>query len=109
MPSRTHRPGVTTRGTAKDLADHGVGYSSNGEGEYSRRSAQAPEVTMVGFVPKGRGKQTTPALIAEHTSLLAKLRGEMLLETDPARLAKLKKNFDIKQRFVDRLRNETLS
>jgi hypothetical protein len=107
MPAK-FRPRVITHGTAKDLADNAVGYSPNGESEHSRRSAQ-PTPTMVGHVRKGRGPQTTAELVADHTSRLAKLRGEMLLETNPARLAKLKKNFDIKQKFVDRLRNEKSS
>lgn len=98
--------GVIVRGTAREIAEHGTGYSANGEGEYSRRVASAPNVKMRGHVAKTRGKHSQVALIAENESLLARLRGEIAIETDPARLAKLKKNFEIKTRFVERLRSE---
>ena len=98
--------GAITRGTARDLADHGHGFSANGESEYSRRSARAPDVTMVGHVAKGHGPRTHAALIAENESQLAKLRGDILLTTDRVRLAKLRKSFEIKLRFVERLKKE---
>lgn len=99
------RPGVVTRGTARDLADNGAGYSCNGESQYSRNAAQ-PNVRMAGNSAKTTGKHTQAALIAENESQLAKLRGDISLETDPTRREKLKKNFDIKARFVARLKAE---
>jgi hypothetical protein len=100
------RPGVITRGTARDLADHDAGYSPNGESEHSRRSASAPNFTTRSHVARTKGKHTSAALIAENQSLLAKLRGEMLTETNPAKLAKLRKNFEIKTRFITKLESQ---
>ncbi len=102
-----YRPGVISRGGPKDLSDHAVGYVASGEGEYSRRAASPDaNATMPSYAPKTRGPRNNAALIAQNESQMAKLRGDMLIETDPAKLAKLKKNFDIKQRFVERIRNE---
>jgi hypothetical protein len=102
------RPGVIVHGTAADLAADSGGYVSSGEGQYSRRSANPP-VTMVGYESKRQGRHTVRQLIRWHTSQLAKLRGEILMATDPTRLVKLQKNFDIKTRFVAKLRNENES
>jgi hypothetical protein len=96
------RPGVITEGTARDLADSGVGYSCNGESQFSRNAAQ-PNTTTRSHVARTKGKHTSAALIAENKSLLATLRGAILIETSPAKLAKLRKNFEIKSRFIERL------
>jgi hypothetical protein len=100
------RPGVVRRGTARDLADHDAGYSANGESEHSRRAASAPNFTTRSHVARTKGKHTSADLIAENKSLLAKLRGEILTETNPARLAKLRRNLEIKSRFVAKLESE---
>jgi hypothetical protein len=100
------RPGVFTRGTARDLADLGNGYAANGEGQYSRQAASPPLVALSGYVPKTRGRRSHSALIAQNVSLMAKLRGDLLLTDDPIKRARIEKNLDIKQRFIARLKAE---
>ena len=62
-----HKPNVTTRGTARDLADHGIGYTANGESEHSRRCAQTGSNVML-RTGKGllsvKGKRTTELNLA---------------------------------------------
>lgn len=97
---------IIHRGTSsRDLSDHGDGYSANGESEHSRRAASERDFMMPRHVAKGRGKRTPAGLIAENESELVRLRGEMLIETNPTRLVKLKRNFEIKSRFVERLKS----
>jgi hypothetical protein len=92
--------------SSRQLADHEEGFSANGESMYSRRSANPP-VTMVGYVGKTKGKHTIGQLIRYHSSLLAKLNGDLMLTTDPVRRARIEKSIAIKSRFVERLKSET--
>ncbi|WMT75069.1 hypothetical protein [Bradyrhizobium sp. Ash2021] len=104
------RPPNVHRGTtSRDLADHGVGYSASGESEFSRRAASVPNVKMPSYAvskPKLRGPLSRPEVIAENERELLKLRDRIRLATDPAKLAKLKKNLNIKMSFVEKLRAE---
>jgi hypothetical protein len=101
-------PGVVRHGTAKNLADVGQGYSANGESEFSRQSAHsANAVKMRGNSPKTTGKRTTAEIIAQNETQLAKLRGNLLIENNPARIAKMKRDLEIKSAFVARLKAET--
>jgi hypothetical protein len=109
-------PNVTRHGTPKDLADHGVGYVSSGEGEFSRRAAGGGNVKMRGYEePKPRGEGTSrlrgprskDALIAENERALKKLRERITRENIPALFIRLKQQIEIKSRFIARLRNGT--
>src|ERR1700737_4954471 len=91
-------PGVVKHGSAKNLADHGAGYSANGESEFSRQSAHAPNVSLK------KGKRTDGRLIRETEKALRKLKYRASEERDPTRLMKLEKNIAIKSAFLDRLR-----
>jgi hypothetical protein len=91
-------------GSAADLADQSFGYSPNGESQHSRRSAKPPR--MLGHVKKRNGRHTLLELILEQTSLIAGLRGEILLETNARRREKLQRNFEIKTAFLARLQRE---
>ena len=64
---------------------------------------------MAGHLPRMRGTRSHSELIAENERLMSKIRGDLLLATDPAKVEKLKKNLDIKTRFVERLRAEKSS
>jgi hypothetical protein len=99
-------PNVTRRGTAKELADLGHGYSANGESEFSRHSAHSANVKMRSHAPKTRGARTTSDIIAQSESQLAKMRGDLMLENNPARIVKLKRDMEIKGAFVARLKSE---
>jgi hypothetical protein len=100
------RPRVFVHGTARNLADVAIGYTSNGESMYTRNVAHSANVRLPGAVPKRRGKHTTEALIAEHTSALAKLKGDLLISDSPTKRARLEKSISIKTNFVQRLRSE---
>src|SRR5260221_5369201 len=109
MASR--RPGVTSRGTARELAELDNGFAANGESMFTRRAAKPDaNATMAGNVPKTRGRHSHAALIAENMSALAKLRGDLLLaSSDPARQVLIRHNITIKENFLQRLRSEMLS
>jgi hypothetical protein len=112
MAGRTHRPGVTSQGTANDLAELGNGYAANGESEHSRRAARPDRyVTFARLIEKVQSNERRDHLIRRHSRALANLRGDIMVakRNDPARVAKLEKNLEIKQRFVDRLRSEKSS
>jgi hypothetical protein len=102
-------PGVTRTGTAKDLADRAVGYVSSGESMWSRNAASPGNIKLAGYqgnIRKVRGPKSNEELIAEATKALAKLQRDVRAETNPVRLAKLRKNFEIKTRFIARLTSE---
>jgi hypothetical protein len=94
------KPGITRRGTAKDLADHDAGYAPNGESEHSRRSASSPKISL------SHGKRNDGRLIRENEIKLAKIRARLLTENNPAQLVKLKRDFEIKSAFIERLKSE---
>jgi hypothetical protein len=100
------RPGVTSVGTARDLAEKGLGYAANGIGEYSRHSAHSQNIKLPGYVehgPKVRGPRAPGQLLGETIKALAKLERDARTERDLTRLAKLKKNIGIKSAFIARL------
>ncbi|SDI54382.1 MULTISPECIES: hypothetical protein [Bradyrhizobium] len=107
---------------SRDPADHGVGYSASGTSEHSRHSAHRASATattrdeperLVGARKveegrhHGRGKRTRWQLIEENHRRLGKIVERLKIETDPAVLEKLRKNFEIKTAFLARLRAET--
>lgn len=101
------RPGVTQHGTAKQLADNGVGYTASGESEWSRQAAsngnakmQSAEPDQVRGVFKSKPKED---LIYRNRHAIRKLARKMKTETDPIKLAKLKKHYEIKSMFLSKL------
>ena len=91
-------PGIVRHGTARNLADHRDGCSANGESEFSRQSAHAPNISL------NKGKRTDGRLIRETEKALGKLKYRASEERDPKRIMKLEKNIAIKSAFLDRLR-----
>ena len=88
-------------GTAAQLADHGVGFSANGESQWSRRSASVPKIAL------SRGTRTDGRLIREVERDLGKLRHQASIEREPVRLAKLRKNITIKSAFLKKLQGHS--
>jgi hypothetical protein len=101
-----------TKGTARESAEHGEGFSANGESQYSRRAAQPDNIKMRGFHEgeRGTGKYRGPRSIADNIRFieteLRQVQTALIHETAPERIAKLKKKIEIKTRFLDRLRGE---
>jgi hypothetical protein len=115
MASRRAAPGVVRHGTARQLADVGIGYTASGAGEYTRQAAHAAAgIKMNSHAPrKDRGRDfpgkryPTMSLgekIAFQASALAKLNIDLILETSAEKRAKIAKNVDIKTRFLERLK-----
>jgi hypothetical protein len=93
-----HSPGVRRHGTARQEAEHDAAYSANGESQYSRQVASTPKL--------GEGKRTDGRLIREQSGALAKLRFKASIEMDPARLAKIGKDIEIKSKFLAKLKGQ---
>jgi hypothetical protein len=87
-------------GTAGQLADHGTGYSANGESQFSRQSASAPVIKL------SEGKRTHGRLIRENQKGLVRLQRRAYEERDPVALAKIKKDIAIKTAFIAKLQSE---
>src|SRR5260370_36831316 len=97
------RAGVISHGTARDLAEKGEGYAANGLSEHSRHAAHSQNIKLPSYqanVRKIRGPKSSAELIEEATKALAKLQRDARSETNPVRLAKLRKNVEIKTRFI---------
>jgi hypothetical protein len=101
------RPGVVSHGTARDLADHSVGYSASGESQFSRNAAstgggrdadQLPDSIKGRYAPDRKSN-----LIFRNRQEIRKIARKIKDETDPAKLAKLKKNYAIKSMFLAKL------
>ena len=86
--------------SARDLAEHDEGYSANGEGEYSRRSASPPNIAL------STGRRTSGRLIRENQHALRKLEQHARIENDPIRKAKIRKNIAIKSSFLAKLKGQ---
>ena len=77
------------------------GYSASGASEHSRHTANASD-----FRIRGKGKWREPeAVIARYALQIEKLRTAIASESDPQRLAKLKRDIEIKSRLLESLRN----
>lgn len=102
-------PGVIRTGTARDLADHGVGYTANGESEHSRRAAQpGSNVTLrsgAGLL-NIKGRRTVELNLACNEVEVLRMKAALCTETNPTRRQKLVKNLEIKGAFCERLRAE---
>jgi hypothetical protein len=110
-------PKVIQHGTAKQLADVGVGYTASGASEHSRNAAHsANDIKLASHTPRkqrdrtfGGPRYVTLSLgekIAFQTSALAKLNIDLILEKNSERRAKLQKNIAIKSAFLERLKTE---
>jgi hypothetical protein len=98
------RPGAVTHGTARDLADHGAGYSANGESQFSRQSAStADSVKLPSYAPRQQRadkKKSPEALLKFQRSALARLRYDLSMATSTIRRQKIENNLAIKTRFI---------
>jgi len=92
--------GVIKHGTAKEIAEHATGYAANGESQHSRQIAHVN-------IKLGEGKRTNGRLIREQSGALAKLKHRATIEMDPERLAKIRKDIQIKSRFVAKLKSQS--
>ena len=96
-------PRVFRHGTARDLARIEDGYSGTGESMHSRYSAH-------GVSGDGRSARIPPKdtkeFLATTTKLIEKLRGNISLERNPDRKAKLQRDFELKTALAQRLENE---
>jgi hypothetical protein len=102
-------PGVVTHGTAKDLADVGVGYTASGASEHSRQSAHngRPRDEFANdFRPERPANLSHGELIARTAKQIAKLNGDILLEDNRARREKLRHRLDLKKQVFERLQSE---
>jgi hypothetical protein len=95
------RPTVIRGTSARDLAEHGLGYSANGESQYSRNAAATAANIVL-----SKGKRTDGRLLRENENQLAKITRRLAIETDPAKIMKLRQDREIKTRFVNKLRSE---
>lgn len=95
------------RGTAQELAEHGVGYVASGEGQYSRNVASSANIKLGGYREPETDDKSISSLIAHQTKLLQRLREKLAREIDPVRRAKLQKDFEIKARFIVKLRSRS--
>ncbi len=106
MASRGDR--VVRHGTARD-ADSAPGYTASGASEHSRNSAHGSKVQVaepdfaIGQQPT---KLTRLELIRENRRRLAKIEKRLLTETDPDKIAALKKSFEFKSYFLHKLEKE---
>jgi len=110
-----HGPRVVRHGTAKDLADHAVGYVASGSSEHTRHAAHGgkveakPEPEHIEGTARiegrshGRGSRTREQNIRESRKRIAGIARRMKTETDPVKLAALEKNYAIKSAYLAKL------
>lgn len=100
--------GVVRVGTARDLADHGVGYSANGESEHTRHAAHSQQKRE--HAARDRPTRPTRGGAREHfarvSKKIAKLRGDISLEKNAERRARLQHDFELKSVLLLRLEIE---
>jgi hypothetical protein len=107
-------PKVTRRGTAADLANLGVGYSASGASEHTRQAAHSTNVKMRSYEEPAPPKwhQDGPTLgekIADQAKKLAALHMRLRFERDPERCEKVRKNIEIKTKYLAKLKSEQLA
>jgi hypothetical protein len=98
-------------GTALDASKVADGYVGSGESVFSRRAAH-PENSVklrADHAYKTKGAHSRARLIKETASELARLRCDLRIETNAQKLAKLRSNIEIKERFLKRLNDEVAS
>jgi hypothetical protein len=101
--------GAIKHGTARELADQGVGYSASGSSEHSRHAAHSQSSREhYDFRPERKGKMTHGEFIARTSRQVAKLSGDILLEDNRARKARLQKDHLLKSQLLERLKREAL-
>jgi hypothetical protein len=111
------RPGVVSVGTARDLANVGVGYTGSGASEHTRQAAHGKGGSHDGVVLGGkvwRERVTVKAsTLADHNrkraifkieAELEQLRRHLKMEKSPTRLSRFKKDFEQRQEFLAHLR-----
>jgi hypothetical protein len=101
------RPGVITRGTARDLAVHGAGYVASGEGEFSRRAAQPGNATVTKEITELKAPRRRVDPIAYQLSEAARIRTNIQKHAaNPEKVAALQDLLRRKLSFIQRLRAE---
>ena len=98
-------PATLTTGTAKENAEHDEGFSANGESQFSRRAAHPDNVRLQGY-KRPRPKMALAADIGFNVIEIERMQRALTVERDPKRIAKLRKNIEIKTKFVERLKSE---
>ncbi len=101
--------GVIRHGSAKDLADHGTGYSANGESQFSRQAASAPNVNnsrgdpALLRAPRHRDRGVDP--IAFNQGEATRIRNNIRKHADnPEKVAALKAMLERKLALIEQLR-----
>jgi hypothetical protein len=99
---------TVSRGTAKDHAERGEGFSANGESAFSRRVAHPDLVRMKGYVrPRPQNSHAAHAADIRFNEIeIEKMQRAMTVERNPVRLAKLARSIAIKSAFVEKLKSE---
>jgi hypothetical protein len=98
-------PRVVRTGTAKELAEAGIGYTSNGVSEHSRHSSKAK--AEYDFHPRAPKDLTPGELLVRTSQQLAKLTIDLRLETSPEKVARIRRDIKCKTELFERLKDET--
>jgi hypothetical protein len=82
-----------------------VGYTSNGEGQYSRHSAQPHENVRLKINPRYRirGEHTLAQQIRETETRINWMECELRIETDKTKRERLAHDLGIRGRFLTKL------
>lgn len=89
-------------GTAREEAERAAGFSANGESEHTRRVSR-PAGGLERTLKDGH--RSNERLIRETIRALDKLSVRIAVEKDKERLLKLGRDYAIKTKFLDRLKN----
>ena len=103
------RKAIIQQGRAADLTKTSDGYVASGESSFSRRAAHSDHVRLNSYEKKRahvRQSRDNAANIRVQEIELERMQRATLVEHDQVRLAKLRKNIEIKSRFVARLKRE---
>lgn len=99
--------GVFKTGTAREAADHGQGYSANGESQFSRQSASAPEPHEPTSLQAVRRRDRGVDEVSFQQGEAARIRNNIRKHADnPEKVAALKDVLAKKLLFIERLRAE---
>lgn len=104
------KSGVVRHGTAREHAALDGAFSASGTSEYSRHAAHAADMKLPHWTPTPRHKPR-PHLelgekIAEQAMLLGSLYMRLRTERSEDRRTKIRKDIDIKSRFLEKLKQE---
>jgi hypothetical protein len=86
--------------------EHAVGYSMNGESQFSRRAAHDGKYNERPLRRKRAQATDTRRFLAETKKRIAKLKFDISVEPSKVRRAKLQRDFDLKTALAARLEKE---